>query len=281
VLFGRDFSRERSTDQIPPVGDLNSGSGPYAVMLDTLAAASFGWEDPRDAIGQSIYSHYGPPVTAREFTVELNVIGILGERRYEFLDFTSFGSEGNLYLLRPSAAPFFLVKLSRSGLNDGLQHIDETWNSLLPEIPLQREFIDDLFYASYTLFQSISVSIGALSIFGFLVASIGLLGNATFITNIRSKEVGIRKVMGASSGRLLRMLILDFAKPILFANALAWPIGFFLGRAYTSFFAASVNVTLMPFIVSLGLSASIAFLAVFSQSWKSARARPAFTLRYE
>jgi putative ABC transport system permease protein len=281
VQLGRDFSRDRSTDQIPPIGQLNSASGPYAVMLDALAAASFGWSNPQEAIGQSIYSHYGPPNTTQEFTVELNVIGILGERRYEFIDFSSFGSAGNLYLLRPGSAPYFLVKLARSNLNDGLQHIDATWNSLVPDTPLQREFVDDLFYASYTLFLSVSVSIGALSIFGFLVASIGLLGNATFITNIRSKEVGIRKVMGASSGRLLRMLLLDFAKPVLIANALAWPVGYLLGSAYTSFFSATVNITLMPFLVSLSLSAFIAFAAVFSQSWKSSRVRPAMTLRYE
>ncbi|MCG8505817.1 MAG: FtsX-like permease family protein, partial [Sphingomonadales bacterium] len=281
ILTGREFSRERSADRIPPVSELNSSSGPYSVIIDELAAASFGWTDPNDAIGQSIYSRYGPPTTTEEFTVELNIIGIIGERRYEFLDFSNFGSEGNLYLLRPEATFVVLVKLARDNLNAGLQHIDDTWNSLLPEIPIQREFVDDLFYAAYTLFLSISVSIGALSIFGFLVASIGLLGNATFITNIRSKEVGIRKVMGASSSRLLRMLILDFAKPILIANALAWPIGYFLGMAYTSFFSADVNITLMPFVVSFGLSALIAFAAVFSQSWKSSRVRPAMILRYE
>ena len=87
--------------------------------------------------------------------------------------------------------------------------------------------------------------------------------------------------MGASSGKLLRMLLLDFAKPILVANALAWPLGFFFGQTYTSFFAAQVNINFLPFIVSLGLSAVIAFSAVFSQSLKSARVRPAMVLRYE
>ena len=151
----------------------------------------------------------------------------------------------------------------------------------MPQIPLQREFVDDLFYQSYGLFLAISVSIGALSIFGFFVASIGLLGNATFITNIRRNEVGIRKVMGASSGRLLRMLLLDFAKPILIANALAWPLGYVLANGYISLFAADVTIDAWPFIISLGLSSLIAFAAVFSQSLRSARVRPAAVLRYE
>ncbi|MFN3162785.1 MAG: ABC transporter permease, partial [Pseudohongiellaceae bacterium] len=88
-------------------------------------------------------------------------------------------------------------------------------------------------------------------------------------------------VMGASSGRLLRMLLLDFAKPILIANALAWPLGYVLASGYISLFAADISINIWPFLISLGLSALIAFLAVFSQSWKSARVRPAMVLRYE
>lgn len=105
-----------------------------------------------------------------------------------------------------------------------------------------REFVDDLFYASYGMFLGISVSIGTLSLFGFFVASIGLLGNATFVINIRQREVGIRKVMGASSGCVLGVLLLDFAKPILIANTLAWPLGYVLATGYTSLLAAKISV---------------------------------------
>ena len=184
-------------------------------------------------------------------------------------------------MLQPQEANYLIVKVDRSQLNAGLRHIDDTWNQLMPEVPLKRELVDDIFYQTYGMFLGISASIGILSLFGFFVASIGLLGNATFITNIRQREVGIRKVMGASSKRLLRMLLLDFAKPILIANALAWPLGFIMGQVYTSFFAAQVNINFLPFLVSLGLSVAIAFSAVFSQSIKSARVRPAMVLRYE
>ena len=129
--------------------------------------------------------------------------------------------------------------------------------------------------------MTISTSIGTLSVVGFLIASIGLLGNATFITNIRQKEVGIRKVMGASSKKLLAMLLIDFAKPIMIANAIAWPLGYVIGTGYTSLFAARAEVTIVPFLVSFLLSVLIAFAAVLSQSWKSARVRPAQVLRYE
>ena len=151
----------------------------------------------------------------------------------------------------------------------------------MPEIPLQRMFVDSLFYLGYNLFLSVSMAIAVLSTLGFLIASIGLLGNATFITNIRQKEVGIRKVMGASSGRLMRMLLLDFAKPILISNAIAWPVGYLVSSVYISLFATSAELTIFPFLISLLLSAAIAIVAVASQSWRSARVRPAMILRYE
>ena len=86
--------------------------------------------------------------------------------------------------------------------------------------------------------------------------------------------------MGASSSRLFGMLLMDFAKPILIANAVAWPVGFAVGNIYLSLFAARAELTFFPFLVSLALSAAIAIGAVASQSWKSARVRPAMVLRY-
>jgi putative ABC transport system permease protein len=281
ITTGRDFSRERNSDLFPPYSELTTASGPYSIILDNQSARSLGWENAAISVGESIYLHEGPPAIENEILVEFNIIGAISDRKYEFIDFGAFGVEGHVYMMKPDSASFMIIKASRENLNEALQHLESTWSSLMPEIPLRREFVDNLFYNTYGIFLSISVSIGALSIFGFLVASIGLLGNATFITNIRQKEVGIRKVMGASSGKLLRMLLFDFAKPIIVANAIAWPLGYVIGNAYTSLFAARADVTLVPFLVSLVLSVTIAFAAVISQSWKSSRVRPAMVLRYE
>lgn len=281
IVAGRDFSRERTLDRLLPYAELSAASGPYGVLINELAAESMGYASIEDAIGQPIYQEIGPPTTEDEFTLSLNIVGGMSEQKYQFIDFAAFGSQGDIYFLRPDAAWFLIVRVDRANVNEALQHIDSTWERLMPDVGLQREFVDDLFYSSYGMFLAVSVSIGALSVFGFFVASIGLLGNATFITNIRRKEVGIRKVMGASSKRLLSMLLLDFAKPIIIANALAWPLGYFLGSQYTTLFAANLDIDIWPFVISLGLSALIAFAAVFSQSWKSARVRPAMVLRYE
>lgn len=281
LLAGRDFSRERSGDLSPPNSELTTTSGPFAILMNDGAAQALGWESAADAIGQSVYRHLDPPSVENPIAVEFTVVGSVGDQKFRFINFESFGVSGGVYTLRPSTANYMIIKISKDNVNESLRHIDDTWNSLMPTIPLKREFVDNLFYEAYNLFLAISASIGALSIFGFVIASIGLLGNATFITNIRRKEVGIRKVMGASSGTLLRMLLLDFAKPILIANAFAWPLGYVIGNVYTSLFAAQSDLTILPFLVSLLLSVLIAVAAVISQSWKSAHVRPAMVLRYE
>ncbi|PCI80968.1 MAG: hypothetical protein COB20_02415 [SAR86 cluster bacterium] len=281
LIAGRDFSRERGSDIFPSSSELTPTSGPFSIVLDDAAAQALGFENVAEALGQTIYQHMSPPSVENEMAIEMTIVGGIGEEKFKFINFESFGVEGNTLMLRPDIAGNMVVKISKDNVNDSLRHIDETWNRLMPTIVLKREFVDNLFYESYGLFLGISASIGALSIFGFLIASIGLLGNATFITNIRRKEVGIRKVMGASSGRLLRMLLLDFAKPIMIANAFAWPLGYVIGNVYTSLFAAQSDLTLLPFLASFCLSVLIAVAAVISQSWKSAHVRPAMVLRYE
>ncbi|MBT3530348.1 MAG: FtsX-like permease family protein [Gammaproteobacteria bacterium] len=281
LTAGRDFSRERSTDRYPLPGELEVGNGPYPIILDNQSAQALGWDSATEAVGERLYLRDVLPEGEVEISVELNVIGAIDALKYQFVDFGSFGIQGNVLILQPDIARLMIVKISKENVNDALQHIENTWARLMPTIPLQREFVDDLFMLTYELFQAISVAITVLSLLGFLIASIGLLGNATFITNIRQKEVGIRKVMGASSGRLLRMLLLDFAKPIIIANALAIPVGYLVGNAYISLFAARAELTVFPFIISLILSVLIAVAAVLSQSWKSAKVRPAMVLRYE
>lgn len=281
LLSGRDFSRERSADLYPANSELTTTSGPFAVLMNDGAAQALGWESAADAVGESIYRHLEPPSVEIPIAVEMTIIGSVGDQKFRFINFETFGVMGGIYALKPNSANYMIIKVSKDNVNDSLRHIDDTWNQLMPTIPLKREFVDNLFYEAYNLFLGISASIGALSMFGFFIASIGLLGNATFITNIRRKEVGIRKVMGASSGTLLRMLLLDFAKPIMIANAFAWPLGYVIGNVYTSLFAAQSDLTVLPFLVSFFLSVLIAVIAVVSQSWKSAHVRPAMVLRYE
>jgi len=280
-VAGRGFARERSADELPPSSELVQRGGPYALILDTVAVRTLGFASAEEALGQSVYRHISQRGTEQAFVVEQTVVGIVGKQKFQFVDYSRFGVGGDMYTLRPDNATFLIIRIAKNNIAETLVHIEEVWQRLIPDTPIKRVFADELFYETYQLFLAMGSAIGGLSVVGFLIASIGLLGNATFITNIRQKEVGIRKVMGASSNRLLAMLLFDFAKPVIIANAIAWPLGYVIASVYISLFSARTEITIMPFLISFLLSVLIAVAAVVSQSWKSARVRPAMTLRYE
>lgn len=281
ILWGREFSRERANDVMPSVTRMVSSPGPYAIVIDEKTAAALGWRDARDAVGQTIFEQFLPPQVRTPTAVELVVAGIAGRPAFEIIDYGNLGVAGHVYVLQPKLAEYLIVRASKDDVAGALAHIDNVWHDLLPGVVLKRQFVDELFYDSYRIFLGLSNAIIALAVFGFLIAGIGLLGNATFVTNIRQREVGIRKVMGARTFRLVAMQLLDFARPVMIANLIAWPLGYVIARGYVSLFTTQASITAVPFLISFLISVMIACVAVVSQSYRSAKARPATILRYE
>jgi len=104
---------------------------------------------------------------------------------------------------------------------------------------------------------------------------------ATLIASRRLREVGVRKVHGATGRRMVVMLLAGFSKPVVLANVIAWPLAYIAARAYLDTFQAPIRLTPLPFLLSLAVTLAIAWLAVGSQTLRAARARPAEVLRYE
>ncbi|PHS16289.1 MAG: hypothetical protein COA78_04090 [Blastopirellula sp.] len=281
-IAGREYDESRASDSFPAPSDTAAlALGPYSIVVDRATIKALGFESAEDAIGQVIYRHLSPPLVDSPIAIAQTIIGVTGQQKFQIIDYARFGLRGNVYSLQPDRLRYVIIRSTRSELSAAIRHMESTWENLAPGVSLQYRFLDDLFYSSYQIFVSLGMFITLLSIFGFVIASIGLLGNATFITNIRRKEVGIRKVMGASSTRLLRMLLLDFAKPVLIANAISWPLSYVAANAYISLFSVQASITIAPFLISLLISVSIASLSVGFQAWKSAKAHPAAILRYE
>ena len=113
------------------------------------------------------------------------------------------------------------------------------------------------------------------------IVCLGLYGMAAFMAQRRTKEIGIRKVMGASESRLISMLIGDFTKWIVFANVFAWPLAWIAMRRWLMGFAFRINITVFPFLTSAFIALGIAMLTVGYQAVKAATADPVLCLRYE
>ena len=117
--------------------------------------------------------------------------------------------------------------------------------------------------------------------FAFLISAMGLIGMATHVTARRTREIGIRKTLGASVARVLGLLLRDFSKPVIIANVLMWPLAYIVMKGYLSMFMVQTSLSVIPFVLGLAITAGIACASVVVQATKAARMNPASVLRAE
>ncbi len=268
-LAGRDFDRNNQSDTaIKP--DSNS-------IIDRALAEEYGWHNPNDAIGKLIYTP-GYEMKGNRGIPSV-VVGVVENAR--LLPIVTIGSASTLYRFGPVYASSYFVRISKDDIAAGVAAIDATWRKLSPNVPLKRSFVDEEYEALYRQITSITLVFRIAAFLALLIGTLGLVGMATHSITQRTFEIGVRRTFGATARQVLGMLLRDFAKPILLANLIAWPLAFVTAKAYSSFFAERVPITVTPFLLSLLLGLSVAWLAVFRQALHAARMNPARVLRNE
>lgn len=268
LLAGRDFDRANAAD-------IAKGPGSN-VIIDRALAEEYGWHDPNDAIGKSIYT---PPATNQTVGAPEWVIGVVENAR--LLPIVTVGSASTMYHLSTGNVSTLFVRIAKDDVAAGLAAIDTTWRKLSPNVPLQRSFVDEEYERLYRQVTSITLVFRVVAFLALFIGTMGLVGIATHAIAQRTFEIGVRRTFGASARQVLSMLLKDFSKPILLANAIAWPFAYIAAKAYSSFFADRAPITVTPFVLSLMLGLSIAWLAVLKQAARAARLNPATVLRYE
>jgi putative ABC transport system permease protein len=273
LLAGRTFDREHGDEyNIDKLYDAVPRT-PH-VILDRSLASQLGWSNPNDAIGKIIHDWAPGDVPSRA----LQVIGVV-ENGYPRL--LGPNTDSNLYLLSPDTARVPVIRVARNDIKNGIAHIDAVWERLAPKAPLRRQFTDELFAQSYQTFSSVSNVLAGLAGFAFVIALLGLFGMATHVTSRRRKEIGIRKTLGASAPRVVFMLLRDFARPVVWANIIAWPLAFLAGRVYINLFVERAPLSVWPFLASLVVTVLIAWLSVGGQALRAAGVRPGQVLHSE
>jgi putative ABC transport system permease protein len=266
LLAGRTFDREHGDEYI--IGTLY-GPAPKTphVILDRSLASQLGWTNPNDAIGKTIYDSFpgDPPSHA------LQVIGVV-ENGYPRL--IGPNTDSNMYLLSPDDARVPAIRVARNDIKNAIAHMETVWERLAPKAPLGWQFTDELFGQAYATFSRISNVLAGLAGFAFVIALMGLFGMAMHVTSRRRKEIGIRKTLGASAPRVVFMLLRDFARPVVWANLVAWPLAFLAGRVYLNLFVERAPLSVWPFLVSLVVTVLIACLSVGAQALRAAAVRP-------
>ena len=196
------------------------------------------------------------------------------------MELTSSTSKDFVYEV-DSGSGYAIIKISKSDIPGTLARIKDVWERMAPAVAFRSRFLDQQFEIAFHLFGVLNSVFLGIAIFAIIIASLGLIGMATFIVGRRRQEIGIRKTLGANTNTVLRLLLWDFSKPVLIANLIAWPLAFFAAQSYLSLFTTRIGLSPLPFVLSFVITLVIAWAAVGVQAIRAARAKPARVLRYE
>jgi len=261
IIAGRNFSRERAID-------------PYRTcLLNETAVDMLGLEEP---VG-TILRH--DDLEGSSFPInEVEVIGVIRDFNYQNLHFEiqpmMFGwNDPWLWMIS--------IKISAEGMPETLAHIEKAWREFSPEFPFDFHFISDVIDSQYKNEERLAKTIGYFAALGIFIACLGLFGLTSFMAEQRTKEIGIRKVLGASVVGILLLLSKEFSKWIMAANVVAWPLAYYALNKWLADFAYRTNIDIYPFLLSGVLALAIAMMTVCYQSIKAAMANPIDSLHYE
>ena len=181
----------------------------------------------------------------------------------------------------PRQGQYVNIKISNQNIKESLANVEKVWDELAPGFPFHYRFLDDSFKSLYEKDAQMAKAILLFSLIAILIAFFGILGLTIFLADIRTKEIGIRKVNGATSLEIVILLNKDLIQWIIVAFIIATPIAFFIMKNWLENFAYKTNLSWWIFALS-GLSAFlIAILTVSFQSWRAARRNPIEALQYE
>jgi putative ABC transport system permease protein len=265
LVKGRNFSPEFPSDE----GIDYQQAG--AVILNEEAVRRFGWTEP---LGKKVIQTYG------DERIVYTVIGVVSN--FHFRSLRQSIKPMNLFL-STEHNNYVSIKLQGEDIPGTLAFIEKTWKRLYPELPIEHFFLDSMLERRYRSEERQRELFGYLSGLAVFIACLGLFGLAAYAAEKRTKEIGIRKVLGASTSTVVFLLSREFVFWVLAANILAWPVAFLVMDRWLRGFAYRIGMfsQIGWFILAALLSFGIALFTVGFQAIKAALADPVRSLRYE
>lgn len=256
MAAGRNFSPDFPTD---------SSNG---FIINETAARMMGWADPGDAVGGGFV--YG--------NINGTIVGVSRDYHFESLHqqippVVMLMGGGNLRWVS--------VRIKGDRVPSTLQHLEAVWNARNPAQPFHYDFLDNRYQQLYELEQTQQQLLGSFAMIAILISCLGLLGLSMFMTELRVKEIGVRKVLGASSGQIVSLLSVGYLRLVLIAIAVAVPVTWVLMNKWLQDFAYRISISWYLFVFAGFLAVVIALLTVSWQAVKAAKANPVRSLRTE
>ena len=276
-LAGRLFSRAHPGDGISPPWTPGKFMFPAAVVINETAARRLGFSSPAKAIGQILTLKVGGSAVNANATHGEEIIGVVPD---EPLNVRS-RAEPMVYICASNLGGPVSIKLTGQDIPGTLRAIGAAWKRTGHVQPIQMAFMSQVRQTLYRDLMVQGTTIAVCAGLAVLIACLGLFALSAFTTERRTKEIGVRKAMGARTSDVVLLLVWQFTLPVLTAAAIALPLGFLAMDWWLRGFAYHVPLTAWTFVLAGSAAVIIAWLTVSYQSFMVARAKPVTALRYE
>jgi putative ABC transport system permease protein len=266
IIAGRDFSREMSTDVT------------QAFLINETAVKEWGFGSPEAAIGQPIYWNEWAPVDSTQPVKKGKIIGVIQDFHAKSLHEKVAASAIHLY---PQVTFAVAAKLKASDIQSTLAFINNKWNRFVTAYPLEYKFMDESYAAMYKSEEKLSDLLWIFTLMAISIGCMGLFGLAAFSSEQRTKEIGIRKVLGANVFNIIGLLSKTFLVLVGISALIAFPVAWWAMNNWLEDFPYRVAVSWWVFAIAIVAALMIAFLTVSFQSIKVATTNPVKSLRTE
>ncbi|TGX52436.1 FtsX-like permease family protein [Sphingomonas gei] len=268
LLAGALFRENQPlSDSIP--GEQNTSAPSMRdVVLNALAARSLGFTEPSQAVGKRLLSD----------DMSLTIIGVVRDSRFRSV---REPIEPIMFHLDPGDARWMIVRYKAANPSAVRDRVEAIWKRFAPDVPFEARFSEEIVGKLYAAESARGKIFAAFAMLAIVIASLGLFGLAAFTAERRTKEIGIRKVLGARTHDIVRLLVWQFSKPVILATLIACPVAWWVMRDWLNTFDARVDLGPAPFVLAALIAFVIALGTVAGHAIRVARTNPVHALRYE
>jgi putative ABC transport system permease protein len=281
LLAGRNFSDKVAMDDATtPFPVDRAAEEAFArrgtnILVSEAAAQRLGYRDPQQAIGKTIAAGLTLPELGQ---VNCTIVGVFRDARFRSV---RDPLQPIMFLFAHNSFNTMVVRYDSADPNRVRHDVERVWKARLTDVPFRAEFADERVARLYERDEARGQLFGAFALLAVVIGCLGLFGLAAFTAERRTKEIGIRKVLGARSRDIVRLLAWQFSKPVIIANLIAWPVAWWVMRDWLNGFDSRIALGPVPFLLAGGLALAIALGTIASHAIRVARANPIHALRYE
>jgi putative ABC transport system permease protein len=279
TIAGRVFDERPADDMTTPVPEEPAAEKALVargghIVVNEAGAKRLGFKVAQDAIGKvlryGVKDEYGG-------MMNLTIVGVVADVRFRTV---RTAIEPTMYLLDKHNVGWLVARF-HGDPRPVRAAIEQVWRRYAPDVPFDATLADDVIASAYEKLDARAQMFGVFAVLAVVIGCLGLFGLAAFTAERRTKEIGIRKVLGARTIDIARLLVWQFTRPVVIANIIAWPIAWWLMREFLNSFDARISLTPVPFIAASLLALAIAVLTIGAHAFRVARTNPVHALRYE